>query len=337
MAGPSMGELKNISLGNMRNKAKEQKSMENAPPHIVAADASSINQMGTYDRIDISEIEPFIVPEKYRSQYNIKEQPFEVSEKCVAILAKSMGLIGQKEPILVRPYKGHYQILSGHQRVEAAKKIGLSKIKCIIQDLSDEQAVMTVLDANLHRGAPSIVEIQKIKAIVDSLAATTDENGNAYTFEYVAEQFGIKIRQIGRYANLLKLTPKLQQCFEEKYIAIRNVEAVSNIKEEYQDILADFCLAYCKTHNNIGSKAIDAIITYYNTNGKSFTGEQLNELLEGKKQDDFKRRKMISAPFKSIRDELSQEDIKIDIEDEKLYDLVKEFLRQQFRSQNNQE
>ena len=66
-------------------------------------------------------------------------------------LHESISESGILNPIIVRPFGSGYQILSGHRRYEAAISLGLETVPAIIRNVTDEEAVILLVDSNLHR------------------------------------------------------------------------------------------------------------------------------------------------------------------------------------------
>ena len=67
-------------------------------------------------------------------------------------LLQSIKTQGAIEPLIVRPLsESEYEVISGHRRLEICKELGMEKIPVIVRNLSDEQAVSMMVDANLHR------------------------------------------------------------------------------------------------------------------------------------------------------------------------------------------
>ena len=85
---------------------------------------------------------------------HFKDHPFklrdgeELEELMVSI--KKNKII---EPLIVRPFSsdGKYEVISGHRRLDALKRLGVKEVPVIIKDLSDEQAIMMMVDSNLKR------------------------------------------------------------------------------------------------------------------------------------------------------------------------------------------
>ena len=67
-------------------------------------------------------------------------------------MIESIRQIGVKLPVLVRPKKdGNYEMVSGHRRNFAAKKVGLNEIPAIIREMTDEEAIVIMVDSNIQR------------------------------------------------------------------------------------------------------------------------------------------------------------------------------------------
>ena len=67
-------------------------------------------------------------------------------------MIESIRQIGVKLPVLVRPKKdGNYEMVSGHRRNFAAKKAGLNEIPAIIREMTDEEAIVIMVDSNIQR------------------------------------------------------------------------------------------------------------------------------------------------------------------------------------------
>ena len=91
--------------------------------------------------IEISSLVPF-------ENHPFKERSGMEQEELLESI-KETGLL---EPITVRFLsEGKYEIISGHRRVEACKKLGLSKIPATIKELSKDEAIVAMVDSNIHR------------------------------------------------------------------------------------------------------------------------------------------------------------------------------------------
>ena len=85
---------------------------------------------------------------------DFKDHPFKVidNNSDMEELLDSIRENGIIESILVRPIKeGKYEIISGHRRKKACELLGIKKIKCIIKEFTDDEAVINMVDSNLKR------------------------------------------------------------------------------------------------------------------------------------------------------------------------------------------
>ena len=86
--------------------------------------------------------------------YPMEKHPFKVKDdEDMAALVESIRQYGVLNPIIVRKRQtgGGYEIVSGHRRYEACKRLNKFDIPVIVRDLTDEEAILTMVDANLQR------------------------------------------------------------------------------------------------------------------------------------------------------------------------------------------
>ena len=91
--------------------------------------------------IEISKIHPF------------KNHPFNVlDDEKMDTLVDSIRENGILNPVIVRPdQSGNYEMISGHRRLHAAKIVGLKKVSAIVKEMSDDEAIIKMVDANIQR------------------------------------------------------------------------------------------------------------------------------------------------------------------------------------------
>ena len=204
--------------------------------------------------------------------HDFKNHPFKVevnTELCE--LMKSIEKEGVIVPLLVRtnPYGDGYEIISGHRRKEAAIWAGETKIPVVIRELDDDQAVVAMVDANLHRenlkpSEKAFAYKMKLEAMkhqgkhIDSVTSAqvgpkcdTDGNGRADNLgnranevveehsmmnsnELLARQVGESVAQIKRYIRLTNLIPKILAMVDEGKIAFTIGVELSYLSEEEQ-------------------------------------------------------------------------------------------------------
>ena len=149
-----------------------------------------------------------------------KNHPFSVEDnKEMTELVESIKLNGVITPIVVR-YKDNdkYEIISGHRRTHAAKTAGLNKVPCIIKEMTDEQAVIAMVDANKQR--ENIKPSEKAFAYKMKMDAMKKQGERTDltlsqvatkldTASEIAKEAGESRDQVFRYIRLTNLIPKL--------------------------------------------------------------------------------------------------------------------------------
>lgn len=140
------------------------------------------------------------------------------------------------EPITVRFLsEGKYEIISGHRRVEACKKLGLSKIPATIKELSKDEAIVAMVDFNIHR--EHLLYSEKAFAYKMKLEALKHQGK---TYGQVVHKSRDNIsdtesgRQIQRYIRLTHLIPELLKMVDEERIAFTPAVELSYLPENEQ-------------------------------------------------------------------------------------------------------
>jgi ParB family chromosome partitioning protein len=85
--------------------------------------------------------------------YPFKDHPFKVlDDEKMEELVDSIKMNGVLTPVIVRPAEGEtYEMISGHRRLHAAKRAGLTKIPAIVKKMQDDEAIIYMVDSNLQR------------------------------------------------------------------------------------------------------------------------------------------------------------------------------------------
>ena len=139
--------------------------------------------------------------------------PFKVrDDENMTALVESVRQYGVLNPIIVRQGAGGYEIVSGHRRFEACKRLGKYDIPVIVRNLTDDEAILTMVDSNLHR--ETILPSEKAfayKMKMDALRhqGTSRQDGTKRSDEAIAENADDSARQIQRYIRLTYLIPEL--------------------------------------------------------------------------------------------------------------------------------
>lgn len=160
-------------------------------------------------------------------------------------LTESIKENGLLEPIIVRPFPaGKYEIISGHRRVEACKALGITSIPVTIKELTKDEAVVQMVDSNIHR--EHILPSEKAFAYKMKLEALKHQGKTSCQFgtklrtdEKMAETADDSARQIQRYIRLTYLIPELLKLVDEERIAFTPAVEISYLSEYEQRTLLD--------------------------------------------------------------------------------------------------
>lgn len=179
--------------------------------------------------IPIKEIQPF------------HNHPFTVADnEDMAKIVESIGKVGTITPLLARPLQdGGYELISGHRRLEACRKLGLENIPVIVREMTDDEAVIAMVDANLQR--EHILPSEKAFAYKMKLEAISHQGKACGQLVHKSRDTVSKTdsgRQVQRYIRLIKLIPQLLKMVDEERIAFSVGVELSYLSEyEQQDLL----------------------------------------------------------------------------------------------------
>ena len=187
--------------------------------------------------------------------HSFKDHPFRLyTEDKMAEMVESVQEHGVITPILVRPSKDGdgYEIISGHNRVEACRIAGIETIPATIRDLDDDTAIILMVDSNLKQ-REKLLPSEKAKAYQMKMEAlkrqgarkdlTSDQVGPKLdmkrTREQIGEQAGDSGTQVQRYIRLNSLIPALQEAVDEGRLAFNPAVEVSYLDEADQEIVQE--------------------------------------------------------------------------------------------------
>ena len=165
------------------------------------------------EEIAISELRPF------------KDHPFRVKEdEEMEQLKKSIHESGVLVPALARPTEDGYEMISGHRRMAACAALGLETMPVIVRDMTDEEAVIAMVDSNLQR--EHLLPSEKAFAYKMKYEARKHHGASRQvgtklrTDEEIAEEGSDSARQIQRYIRLTNLIPSILKMVDEGRIAL---------------------------------------------------------------------------------------------------------------------
>ena len=160
-----------------------------------------------------------------------------------------MKLFGVLQPAIVRPTKeGDYEILSGHRRKHACELARRKTMPVIVRELSDDAAVIFMVDSNLQR--ENILPSERAAAYKMKLDAMKRQGMRTdltlsqlepklRSDEKIAREVGDSRAQIQRYIRLTELQPELMKMVDEKKIAFTPAVELSYLKPDEQRMLID--------------------------------------------------------------------------------------------------
>lgn len=169
-------------------------------------------------------------------------------DEAMAELVASIEGHGVDTPLLLRPADGgRYTIISGHRRKHAAELIGLDSLPAIVRDMTDDEAIIAMADANLQR--PEILPSEKARSYkmkLDAMrrkAGRPAENGapeehhlrGVKSIDVLAEQSGESREQIRRYVRIADLIPALLGLMDEGKMKMRPAVELSYLSAEEQE------------------------------------------------------------------------------------------------------
>ena len=185
--------------------------------------------------IPLAELHPF------------KGHPFKVqNNEEMQQMIESIRKVGAITPALARPLPdGGYELISGHRRLAACKALGMDAMPVIVRDLTDEEAVITMVDSNLQREhiLPSEKAFAyKMKYDAIKRSPGRKENGDQLghqikSIDSLAENSPDSRNQIQRYIRLTNLIPDILKLVDEGKIALTPAVELSYLQPSEQEMI----------------------------------------------------------------------------------------------------
>lgn len=183
--------------------------------------------------------------------HSFKNHPFKVlDDGKMQDLVDSVKENGVLTPVLIRPTANdQYEMISGHRRMHAAVIAGLTTIPAIIRELSDDEAVIAMVDANIQREEllPSEkafafkMKLNAMKRQAGRPTKNASQNGtNKRSDELLASEVGISRNQIQRYIRLTELIPELLELVDKKKLQFTVAVDISYLDREIQKWIYEY-------------------------------------------------------------------------------------------------
>lgn len=189
--------------------------------------------------------------------FPFKEHPFKVlDDEAMQRTVESVAQYGVLAPLIAKPRpEGGYEIISGHRRQHAAELAGLDTLPVIVREMTDDAAVILMVDSNLQRenilpSERAFAYKMKLEAIKKQGARsdlTSCQVGTKFRAdELLAEDTGESARNVQRFIRLTNLIPELLDLVDEKKISFNPAVELSYLDEAQQ---RDFLQAMDETQN----------------------------------------------------------------------------------------
>ena len=182
------------------------------------------------DELPLDELKPF------------KDHPFKViGDEEMERLKESIRESGVLIPALARPAENGYELISGHRRLAACRALGMSTMPVIVRNLTDEEAIITMVDSNLQR--EHILPSEKAFAYKMKMEAlshqgkTSRQVGEKWSVSQISEAGNDSERQIHRYIRLTNLIPNILKLVDEGRIALTPAVELSYLNNHEQEVL----------------------------------------------------------------------------------------------------
>lgn len=182
--------------------------------------------------IPLAELHPF------------KNHPFKIlNNEEMERMIESIRKVGAITPALARPLTdGGYELISGHRRLAACQALELETMPVIVREMSDDEAVIAMVDANLQRetilpSEKAFAYKMKLDAIKHQGVASAQVGQKLLSVEVVADEAGESRNQIKRYIRLTYLIPELLSMVDENKIAFNPAVEISYLEQSEQRVL----------------------------------------------------------------------------------------------------
>ena len=182
--------------------------------------------------------------------FPFENHPFKVlDDDRMQELVESIKANGVLSPVIVRPDdEGTYEMISGHRRMHAAKLAGLTTVPAIVKQLTNDEAVILMVDANIQR--EEILPSERafsLKMKMDAMnrqGARTDltlgRDVPKWSHEEIGKENGISGRQVKRYIRLTELIPEMLDMVDDKRLGLMLAVDISFFDKDLQKWLHEY-------------------------------------------------------------------------------------------------
>ena len=182
--------------------------------------------------IPLNELHPF------------KDHPFKIqNNEEMKRLIESIQKFGTLTPALARPLpEGGYELISGHRRLAACQVLGIETMPVIVREMSDDEAVIAMVDANLQRehilpSEKAFAYKMKLEAIKHQGITSRQVGEKLLSVTQVSKESDDSERQVQRYIRLTYLIPELLEMVDDGKIAFNPAVEISYLEQSEQRVL----------------------------------------------------------------------------------------------------
>ena len=235
-----------------------------------------------------------------------ENHPYKVQDnEEMEALAESIKEHGIVSPVIVRPLENttdEYEIISGHRRVMASRKAGITEVPALIVSLDRDAAAIVLVDSNLHR--EHILPSEKAYAYKMKLDAMKHQGwrsdltsnqlgGKLETADLVGAETGDSKNQVRRYIRLTNLIPEILQYVDDGRISFTPAVELSYLNEqEQQDLLEQIEQSDCTPSLSQACRFKKI------SQGEGLTPEVIAEIMEEEKANQKER---VKIPTEKLR------------------------------------
>lgn len=282
---------------------------------------SLFGNVNTSNEIDATKEE--VIEVNLSDLHTFKNHPFRVvDDEKMQETVESIKERGVLVPGIVRRrINGGYEIISGHRRKRACELAGLTTMPVFVRDLTDDEAVIVMVDSNIQR--EEILPSEKAKAYKMKYEAMKHQGvskGEGSSLEQMSEELGESKTTIQRYITIADMNQDLLKMIDEKKIGLTQGVTMSALSGAEQQKLSDII----KETDVVPSNALSAEIKDMSKKG-TFEENLVKALLTNKP---VAKKKSITLKTDKLKDYVPE-----DYSDEQIIDLILSLLKE-WKSKN---
>ena len=204
-------------------------------------------------------------------------------------------------PALVRQKaNGRYEMISGHRRKFASELAQKETLPCIVRDLSDDEAIIIMVDSNMQReeilpSEKAFAYKMKLEAISHQGKRTSTRGGEKVSVEELGEKNGDSREQVRRYIRLTNLIPELLEKVDTKEIAFNPAVELSYLTDDEQYSLLD-----CIEYNDCTPSHAQAIVLKKLSHAGALNEDKIDDILSQEKPNQVPKLKFSEERIRSV-------------------------------------